>query len=473
MNLNWHTLSNLPRLFSAGSPDVAQQVARIRYMERDVGLPVKGIIILMLFYYLFLSNWLRDLTGEGTGLLDVPPREGEWDIIRRFFLIYVVINAGVASMLLGMRQLPLPWLQRVVFNAAWIDAAFLAALTVVTGGFNSILYWVYPGLMVRNAISFAMANRQLTLNVIVSVLYLLAGLVDAIATEWQFRMSDAVLAQAMVQGPQETVAEPFFLRVTLLLVLTAGCYSVQVLFDKQRLAEAEAHEYMLRQQQLQATGRLAAEIAHQLKNPLGIINNAAYTLQRTVKEGKAITQQIKMIREEVERSDRILTELMGYAQLTEGRVEKLNVNEELDLALERVFPSAASFDVRIHRDFAPALPLLLMQRNHISEIFTNLFQNAREAMDAKGNIRVTTRYGEGYSVIVTIADDGPGIPSEKLPKIFEPYFTTKERGTGLGLAIVKHNTEIYGGAVAVDSEPGTGTCFTINLPAKTVMQIRR
>jgi carboxymethylenebutenolidase len=82
-------------------------------------------------------------------------------------------------------------------------------------------------------------------------------------------------------------------------------------------------------------------------------------------------------------------------------------------------------------------------------------------------------YWDQASVLVQIGDDGPGIPAEQLPKIFEPYFTTKEKGTGLGLAIVKHNTEFYGGTIEVESELGKGTRFTINLPAKTVMRIRK
>jgi signal transduction histidine kinase len=239
------------------------------------------------------------------------------------------------------------------------------------------------------------------------------------------------------------------------------------------MVEAEAREYAVRQQQLQAAGRLAAEIAHQLKNPLGIINNAAFTLQRTVKEGKKITQQIQIIREEVERSDRILTELMGYAQLSEGKVEKVDVAEELDRAIERVFPAGAKYEIKITRDYAPALPPLLLQRNHLTETFVNILQNAREALDGKGTVAVSTRYGDNYTVLTCIRDEGPGIAPEKLGRIFDPYYTTKEKGTGLGLAIVKHNTEIYGGTVQVESELGKGTSFTIALPAQTVMRLRK
>jgi signal transduction histidine kinase len=278
---------------------------------------------------------------------------------------------------------------------------------------------------------------------------------------------------AMQQLSSEGSAESFLLRISLLLLMTVCCFGVQILLERQRLAESEAREFALRQQQLEATGRLAAEIAHQLKNPLGIINTAAFTLQRTVKEGKTITQQIKMIREEVERSDRILTELMGYAQLSEGRVEKLDVAGELDQAIDQVFPSAAKYEVTIHRDYGAALPPLLMQRSHLNEVLINILQNAREAMDGKGEIHVSTRYGEKYSVVIAIRDNGPGIRPDKLPRIFEPYFTTREKGSGLGLAIVRHNTDMYGGTVQVESQLGKGSCFTITLPARTMMKIRK
>ena len=128
------------------------------------------------------------------------------------------------------------------------------------------------------------------------------------------------------------------------------------MFDKLREAEDEAKEFQIRQEQLQATGRLAAEIAHQLKNPLGIINNAAFTLQRTVKDGKTITQQIDLIREEVHRSDRIITDLMGFAQLAEGTVQPLDITSELDSAIEQVFPIALSKGMSINRRYGTALP---------------------------------------------------------------------------------------------------------------------
>ncbi len=469
----WESLKALPELLRLQNPDLEQHAARIRYMERNVALPVKAAVFLVLCYYLFFSNWFERVTGVRAGSMETLPQEVALETFRRFFLIYVVLNAGVASLLIAMDQLPLKWVQHVVFTIGWIDGIFLGALALVTGGFDSVLYWGFLGLIIRNAVSNPDTIRQIMLNLFVCASYVLSGLMDIVTSNWENSMLHPVTQAALEGGLPDNPAEPFLLRISLLVLMTACCYGVQVLVERQRRAEAEAREFALRQEQLQATGRLAAEIAHQLKNPLGIINNAAYTLQRTLKEGKTITQQIQIIREEVERGDRILTELMGYARLSEGRVEKLDITEELDKAITQVFPEAARYDVHVERDYGAALPPILAQRGHLSEVFVNIMQNAREAMNGKGTIKVSAQYGGDFNIVIKIADDGPGIPQEKLDKIFEPYFTTKEKGTGLGLAIVKHNTELYNGTVRVESEPGKGTLFTIMLPAKTIINIKK
>ncbi|MCF7765777.1 MAG: hypothetical protein K9N62_19080 [Verrucomicrobia bacterium] len=465
-------LGQLPRILSVQAPDLELQIYRIRYVERNIGLLVKAAVILVLFFYLFVSNWYTEVDVADGELVDAPPQI-VLNLIRQFFLIYFVINVAAGWLLGGMRHLPADWIQWTVFVVCAVDTLFLSALSVMTGGYDSILFWVFLGLVVRNSISNPSATRQIILNLFVSVCYLLAGAMDVISQRWETRLYDERILNAIEQNFNNTTAEPFLLRLCLLLLMSACCFGVQVLMDKQRAADSEAREFELRQEQLQATGRLAAEIAHQLKNPLGIINNAAFSLQRSIGDGSVDPQQIVIIREEVERSDRILTELMGYARLTEGKVERLSVSEELDQAIAQVFPKAAKYDVIVQREYGAALPPLLMERNHLSEVFVNILHNARDAIGGKGTIRIQTRFGENFAVIIRISDDGPGMTPENVAKIFEPYFTTKSKGTGLGLAIVKHNTEIYGGTVGVESELGKGTRFTIRLPAKTFMRIRK
>ena len=439
-----------PRLEAAESPHQRQIFFRLLHVERNFGLPVKAVVILLLAYYLFLTNWFDNTIDERNVALAT---------VRFFFVLYVLMNLSGGIMLAGIRQLPLRFTQLVVWIIAILDVLLLASITLTTGGFNSPLYWVFVLLIVRNSISIPSASPQIAANVLAVLCYFLAGFGDM-----------AIRKTEVIET--ETTMEPFFLRIVVLGLMLLCSYGVQALFDRQRRAEEEAREHAIRQEQLQATGRLAAEIAHQLKNPLGIINNAAFNLQRTKQEGKTITQQIAIIREEVDRSDRIITDLMGFAQLSEGKIEPLNIPEYLDRAIQQVFPKAANFQVAVHREYQPALPRIFMQRRHLMEIFLNILQNSREAMEGKGNVKIGAYYGENYSVIVTIEDDGPGMIREQTNQLFEPYYTTKAKGTGLGLAIVKHNVEIYSGNIAVESEIGRGTTFRLQFPARTLMKLR-
>lgn len=469
---NWiatrQTLTRWRRLAAAPPPDEAVFLQRVRFVERNVMLPVKAVMLSLLVYFLFITQWFVGLT---------PPREDALNGLRNFFLVYFALNVGTGILLWGMDGISPRLLERVVYSMAILDGAVLAALTLVTGGFDSVLYYVFLGLIIRNAAIIPHADVQIVVNLTVSMCYVIAGALDVALERTEQEVVRSVgrggLGEAWNEVPNQVSTESLVLRMLLLLLMTACCSGIQMLVDRQREKELEAREFALKEHQLEAAGRLAAEIAHQLKNPLGIINNAAYNLQKILKDGKTITQQIAIIREEVDRSDRIITELIGYAKLAEGKVERVEVAAELDHAVSLVLPAAAKFDIQVHRDYDLIVPPLHGQRGHFSEIFANLLTNSREAMPGGGEIFITLRAGTDSSITVTIRDTGPGIPADRLKQIFEAYFTTKERGTGLGLAIVKHNTDLYGGAVAVESMLGKGTTFTVKLPARSLMRIRK
>jgi signal transduction histidine kinase len=452
-----------------GSTAVRPEIftARVRVLERNVGVPARFVALPVIFILLFTP--LADTMLAG-------PRADLWFYIRNFTLIYASLNLGSGILLWGMKDISTALLSRVVYGMAILDAAFICSLTLLSGGFDSILYWVLPGMIVRNAAVIPFAEVQILVNVLCSVFYIIAGVLnnslERMENELVLSMNTHSTRQEGLGDWASEPVESVVLRVLLLLLLTILGYGLQVLWDRKWLQEQEAREFAVKQEQLHAAGRLAAEIAHQLKNPLGIINNAAYTLQKTVKEGKTITQQISIIREEVARSDRIITELMGYAQLAEGKVERIDAVEVVDSAINQAFPPGAGYQVKIERDYGPSLPMLLGQRGHYSEIIANLLINAREAMHGAGTVNISIRNGPDYSVAITIRDTGPGIPPEKIGQIWEPYYTSKPQGTGLGLAIVKHNSELYGGRVRVESELGKGATFTVTLPARTVMRLR-
>lgn len=463
MQLHPQSYTRLKDLLRPPPADPAQQLHRLKSIERDIVLPIKALYIAILIYYLYLTPW------HGETMLAIQIAEA---ITEQFFGVYIVINVLAAIFLVKSRRLSLKWGQRIVFVISVIDALFLAALTLLTEGFNSVLYWLFPGLIIRNALIFPVARVQIVLNLTTAACFVVAGALEVVSTNYAISQLDDEMRRAL--GYTEQVrTEPFVLRLTVLLFLMAACYGLQMLFEKARLAAEEAREFSARQDQLRTAGRLAAEIAHQIKNPLGIINNAAFAIQRALGAGKPLpTQQLDIIREEVDRADRIITELMGYAQLAEGRVEKLNVTYEINRALNHVLPPGAYKNIRVSTDYAEEMPPLLMQSKHFSEIISNILQNAREVLSNGGHIRVCAEAQDDL-VRIIIEDDGPGIPPEKSERIFEPYFSTKQNGTGLGLAIVRHTADMYSGRVRVESELGQGARFILEFPTRTFMKIRQ
>jgi signal transduction histidine kinase len=444
-------------LLTIPPPDRAQLLNRIR-MERDIVLPVKAAGVAMLLYSFYFTPWIGKVLGD----LEIAIESTQY-----FLGVYIGLNLLVAGLLLAMRWVPLALIEWSVFTISLVDGIFLSALTLVTGGPDSVLYWLFLGLIVRSAASVPRPTSQLMLNLTLCAYYVLAGVIEIALAK---NLEDS---GTPVMDLPDRPAEHLVLQTILLLLLTLCCYGLQVLLERQRQALDQAREFAAREVQLRSAGRMAAEFAHQIKNPLAIINTAAFSLQRSLKN-RPEEIQLHMIQEEVERADRIITQVMGYAQLTEGRVEKLNITEELDQAVKQVFPPAADYGVQVHCQYAGHFPPLLMQRRHVSETFLNLLQNAREALNGqKGNVFVSATCRSDYAIEVAIRDDGPGIASDKHEKIFEAYYTTKDKGTGLGLATVKHNVELYGGSVRVDSELGKGARFIVLFPARTLIKLAK
>lgn len=447
-------------LLEIPAPDRRQMLERVQMMERELVLPAKVIVILMLITSFYLTPW----TGVTLGSIEVAV---EWT--RYYLTVYLLANVVTAVLLFNLNRLPAPLIQWVVFTNCLLDCILLAGITIVTLDFASILYWLlFLILIVRNAISVPKGMSQLVLNFVTGLGYVLAGIGEGYVFD---NLTDQNQEPLGALGHVSLSVEVVVLRLSLLWLMAVCCYGVQVLLERQKRAVEEAREFALREGQLRSAGRLAAEFAHQIKNPLAIINNAAYSLQRALKDAKPETiKPVEIIQEEIAHADQIITQVMGYAQLSEGRVEKLDVIEELDRAVGEVFPPAVITGIRVHRHYGGKFPPVLMQRRHLADTLVNILQNAREALNGSGNVHVSAVCHADYSVEIAIADDGPGVPPDKLEKIFDAYYTTKPRGTGLGLAMVKHNVELYGGRVRLESELGKGAKFVLLFPARTLLK---
>jgi len=458
----WQWLKRLLTLIEIPAPDPPRLLRRIEVVERDIMLPLKVAVILIVYYSFISSPWF----GRVLSTLDVA-----LETVQYVFMLYVLANAVFALLLMNVMRLPLAIVQWTVVTSSLVDGLFIAGMMLLTGGSGSILFWFFVALIVRNAASIPAGFSQLFLGFIISLCYILVSVWGSVPGLLISSGLNEAGRHSSNLAPDENWGQPFVLRLVVLWLTTICCYGAQVLLDRQRLVMEEAKESATRAGQLRSAGRLAAEFAHQIKNPLAIINNAAFSLQRVLSDGKTdVAQQIEIIQEEVSRADQIITQIMGYAQLTEGHVEKLDVIQELNHAVDQVFPSAVLMNICVRREYGRTLPPLLMQRYHLSEIFVNLLKNAREALGEKGNVFVTADCRRNNLIEISIRDDGPGIPPDKVQRIFEAYYTTKNGGTGLGLAIVRHNVELYGGTIRVKSELGKGAKFTIVFPVKTVIE---
>jgi two-component sensor histidine kinase len=518
----WQWLKAFPGLLAAPRPEPLRQAERIVSVQRKFVLPVRAGVLAVALYFVFSSDWFTGVPATET------VEQVVLQTLRGFFLAYIVCNVVATVMFFSWKRFPPELFQWLAFVLGLLDGLFVAGLILITEGMESVAYWVFPILIVLNAISIPLAMPQIVLNLLLSLFYLgasilypdvtqsqngpmyvprhkppthapagtnaVAGLTNAVAgrTNAVVSQTNAVAGQGHLESserahkpiywdssppppPEEQgPAELFLLRLCVLWLLTFCCYGVQALAERQRRELEEAREFAVREGQLHSAGRLAAEFAHQIKNPLAVIANAAYSLQRSLRENKnSAAQQIEIIQEEVARADQVITQIMGYAQLSEGRVEKLDIIPELERAIGQVFPAAVPIGIKIHRKFASHFPPLLMQRNHLAEIFVNLLSNARDALGKSGNIYIKADCRPNYTIEVSIRDDGPGIPPDRISRIFEAYYTTKAKGSGMGLAIARHNMELYGGAIHVKSEVGKGAEFILTFPAKAIVNLHK
>ena len=446
-------LKRLPALFeiSALNPERARQ--RISLMECTLMLPAKMLIIGMIWYSFNLTPWTGAQSQSDVVV----------ELVQKIFWVYVAVSALLALVLLQVRRLPLAAGQWAAVTNSLADALLLAAMTVITGGVESILFWLFMGLILRNAVSVPPGISQFILNFVTSLCYALAVMLDASVLNDEVDPTQQIFDLTL----HEHWGEPLLLRMVALWLMMLCCSGLELLLERQRQAIEEAAEIAAAEKQIHSAQRMAAEFAHQIKNPLAVINNATHSLQRSLRERRPVNaEHIEIIREEVARVDRVITQIMGYAELSEEQLERLDLVSKIEEAIAQIFPPALPSGVKVKKKFGKNLPPLLMQHAHLMEILLNLLKNAREALGDKGTVTVTANQTGEHTVEISVADDGPGVPPERLSQVFEAYFTTKEKGTGLGLSIVKHNVELYDGTVRVESQLGKGARFTVVFPMK-------
>lgn len=230
------------------------------------------------------------------------------------------------------------------------------------------------------------------------------------------------------------------------------------------LAEREQLKEQLRRADfLAALGRLVTGIAHELRNPLGVLRATVEVMEDDLQECPGIKNYSERIKKQIDRQSKTVNELLDFGRPDDGILETLNVNElvsnVLDFSQPLLYKSNISLDTCLKDD----LPAVVGSSEKLQQVFLNLIVNAVQAMPQGGILTITSRTA-GEWVLVSIKDTGKGISGDDLSHIFEPFYTTKDGGSGLGLAISQQIIRVHGGRIEAHSRSGEGTEMTVYLP---------
>jgi len=224
-------------------------------------------------------------------------------------------------------------------------------------------------------------------------------------------------------------------------------------------------QLLIQSEKLASLGKLSAGVAHELNSPLTGILSFAHFIKDTAQDNPQIQCDIEVVIRETERCKKIIKSLLDFARQSQPEKKKEDLLAILSKTISLIENHKDFKNIKIIKDFPESLPLIMLDRDQIQQVFMNLLVNAQEAMPKGGSIYITVNLTQDKKYIqVLFSDTGIGISEENLNRIFDPFFTTKEKGTGLGLSIVLGIVENHGGELEVKSRIGEGTTFIIKLP---------
>jgi signal transduction histidine kinase len=221
-------------------------------------------------------------------------------------------------------------------------------------------------------------------------------------------------------------------------------------------------EQMSNSEKLASIGRLAAGIAHEIGNPLTSIFSFVQIL-REIEHDEFKKESLQTIHFHINRISEILKQLSGFTKMPLGEAKECQVNDVIETSINLIQYDKKAREITMKKDLASQLPAVTADCNQLSQVFVNLILNAIDAMPQGGVLTVRSRVS-GDDIVIQFEDSGVGIPPEDLIKIFDPFYTTKEKGTGLGLAVSYNIVKKMNGTLTVESEVGQGTTFTVSLP---------
>lgn len=226
----------------------------------------------------------------------------------------------------------------------------------------------------------------------------------------------------------------------------------------------ESRDKLIQHEKLSFAGRMAASVAHEIRNPITIISMAISQLHKSLKESDPNRQYTNAIIKNTDRLNHLIAEFVNCVRPPDLRIRYKNINDILDSAINFAKIKIENQNIEIIKKFDKSLPIIKVDEEHIERAFLNIILNAIESIQYKGGSLTIITYKTENSIIIKFEDTGTGISEEDIIRIFDPFFTTKEKGMGLGLSVTYAIITSHNGTIDIESKIEKGTVFTIELP---------
>lgn len=222
---------------------------------------------------------------------------------------------------------------------------------------------------------------------------------------------------------------------------------------------------LIRSEKAAAVGQTAADVTHEIKNPLNSLSINIHMLMKELTDGSSAYQSATLIKQEINRINSILEEFVKFAKFPEPEFFENDMNQVIEEVVRLMPERMTGSDITVKTSLDEKLPLFNFDARQFKEVLMNLTGNAVGAIKAPGEIEIKTEMAD-EGAIVSVSDTGEGIQEKNMSEIFKPFFSTKDEGMGLGLPIVQRIVENHGGKINCESRTGRGTVFTVTLPLK-------
>ena len=420
-----------PKTLSAEDLDFARWLFGI---ERRAILPLKWVLLLG-------SVFLWEYTRPGLAWLEV-------DVFIVFF-VYALSLLAMHYFILFSRIHP-QQMRSFCYGSYGVDILYVTAL-IYLGYVHSrelglsapdflVLYFL---LLIRGFVLYRSAVESIIVNVLISLLFVFAAWLEEQSVTFSLR-------------------RPFLVKIALVWMVILLAWFIFEIINRQKFELLRARERLYQSERLTALGELAAGVAHEINNPIGIISAYADYLVRQAESGDPRRDDYEVIRSEAQRCKKIVGELLRFARPSETRREPTDLCALNDEVLRFMFHDRTDTTIRLEKHYAADLPWVLVDPNQIKQALLNVYVNAQQALGVEGGeIRVAIAPTGRDAVQITIADTGGGIDRKDLARVFDPFFTRKPGGSGLGLTITRRLLEANSGEIELGPNRPRGVVATI------------